>query len=436
MKKILIALLILILIATATLFFWKDGRDTVTNFFTENNDFGSFFDVDPTSENDFPPAPPAQDPTPSVPGPYTAPVLRQISFEPVSGFTFYATTSTSTRVTSDPERGQVVQEYLATSTAVRFQERATGHIYDVFEFIESPLKVSNITIQKVYATTFTNNRNEFLMMTSSQNNEQVKSTFGRIVPAKQETTTASSTQQIVEQRELSSIVNDFTYIPNLNRLMYSIKSNTGASVYKSDVNRGSETLITKLPFNEFTIDPINSTEVMIQTKASATSLGYAYTLNLTTGRLNKIIGDIAGLLTKMSPDLKYYLYSQSDQSSVILRGYNAETDITFRIGLQTIPEKCVFSPKNNALAYCFGSTEYVPALYPDDWYKGRVFNRDNLYKIDFKTGSVESVYVFENESSFDAYNPRLTFNDESILFQNKYDLTLWSIDLEALNNQF
>ena len=436
MKKILIALLILILIATATLFFWKDGRDTITNFFTENNDFGSFFDVDPTSDNDFPPVPPAATSTPVVPGPYEAPVLRQISFEPVSGFTFYATTSTSTRVTSDPERGQVVQEYLATSTAVRFQERATGHVYDVFEFIESPLKVSNITIQKVYTTTFTNNRNDFLMMSASQNNEQVKTTFGRIIPAKAETATASSTEQIVEQKNISSVVNDLAYLPFINKIAYSVKKEIGSEIYTADPQRASEALLTTLPFNEFTIDPLNNTEVMIQTKASATSPGYSYTLNLTTGRLNKIIGDIAGLLTKISPDLKYYLYSQSDQSSPILRGYNTETDVTFRIGIHTIPEKCLFSPKNSALAYCFGSTAYAPALYPDDWYKGRVFNRDNLYTIDFKTGFVESVYVFENDLSFDAYNPQLTFNDESILFQNKYDLTLWSIDLEALNNQF
>ena len=436
MKKILIALLILILIATATLFFWKDGRDTITNFFTENNDFGSFFDVDPTSDNDFPPVPPAATSTPVVPGPYEAPVLRQISFEPVSGFTFYATTSTSTRVTSDPERGQVVQEYLATSTAVRFQERATGHVYDVFEFIESPLKVSNITIQKVYTTTFTNNRNDFLMMSASQNNEQVKTTFGRIIPAKAETATASSTEQIVEQKNISSVVNDLAYLPFINKIAYSVKKEIGSEIYTADPQRASEALLTTLPFNEFTIDPLNNTEVMIQTKASATSPGYSYTLNLTTGRLNKIIGDIAGLLTKISPDLKYYLYSQSDQSSPILRGYNTETDVTFRIGIHTIPEKCLFSPKNSALAYCFGSTAYAPALYPDDWYKGRVFNRDNLYTIDFKTGFVESVYVFENDLSFDAYNPQLTFNDESILFENKYDLTLWSIDLEALNNQF
>lgn len=436
MKKILIALLILILIATAILFFWKDGRDTVTNFFTENNDFGSFFDVDPTSENDFPPIPPAPEPEPGVPGPYTAPVLRQISFEPVSGFTFYATTSTSTRVTSDPERGQVVQEYLATSTAIRFQERATGHIYDVFDFIESPLKVSNITIQKVYATTFANNRNDFLMMSPSQNNEQVRTTFGRIIPAKPETATASSTEQSIEQKNVSSVINDLAYLPFINKIAYSVKKELGSEIYTADLQRANEVLLTTLPFNEFTIDPLSSTEVMIQTKASATALGYTYTLNLTTGRLNKIIGDIAGLLTKISPDLKYYLYSQSDQSSPILRGYNTETDITFRIGLHTIPEKCLFSPKNSALAYCFGSTAYAPALYPDDWYKGRVFNRDNLYSIDFKTGSVESVYVFEDNLSFDAYNPQLTFNDESILFQNKYDLTLWSIDLEALNNQF
>lgn len=436
MKKFLIALLVLVLIILSVLFFWDGGRERVSDFFNEGADFGSFFDTDPRSQNDTPIIPPAATSTPVAPGPYDAPTLRQISFEPISGFMFYSTTSTSTRVTTDPEQGEVLQEYVSTSTAIRFQERATGHVYDAFTFLEPLNKVSNITIQKIYSTLFTNDKNQMLALNLSQDNESIRTTLLKIIPAKEETKTASSTPQSVEQSQLSSAMDNVQFVQETNRLLYTVRSPLGTTFFTSDTQRASEKAVAATPLSDVTVEYVNGSKALVQTKASANVRGYAYTLDLVTGSLNKVTGNIPGLLVKMSSDLKYYLYSESTLNRPVIRAYDTTTGTTRQIGLQTIPEKCVFSKKVTSEAFCFGSVAYKAAQYPDAWFKGKVFNTEHLYKIDLATGSVVNVYLFENEQAFDVINPKLSPNEDMIGFQNKYDLTLWALDLDALDNQF
>ncbi len=436
MKKVLIAIAVLIVLVFLGFLFFFDGSSRISDFFTENNDFGSFFDIDPQSQNDFVAQPGPATSTPVAPGPYVAPVLRQLSLEPVSGYTFFSTTTVSTSTRIDPERGEVTQEITSTSTAVRFQERATGHTYDVFKFLQSPIKSSNITVQRVYRTLFTNDKDAFYTQAPVQNNEYVDTSLVRIIPAKPATATASSTEQTIQQSSISSSFGDFTYVADSNKIAYSVRRENGTGLYTADPQRAKETLVTTLPFSEFTIEPINGTHLLIQTKASAGAFGYAYILNTSTGVLGKILGQIPGLLARVSPDLSYYLYSESAAGRTIIRSYDVEEETARQIGINTIPEKCAFSNTNGAEIYCFGSPSYASAAYPDDWYKGRVFNEEDLYKINLATGAVENVYIFEPGTAPDTMNVQLSQNNDMIAFQNKYDLTLWALDLAALNNQF
>lgn len=433
MKKILIilsAIIFVLLLAFGIFYFLGNGKGALTDFFQDNT-FGSFFDVDPQSRNDFLAIP--TDTTQAEPqssGPYVAPILRQISFEPISGYTFYATTSTTTQTTIADDGAQFLSETISTSTAIRFQERATGHIYDVFEFIQSPEKVSNVTKQKVYTTFFSSNKNQLLFQQPAFNSEKIQSTFAAL-------TFSTSTGVEIKENVISNTITDLILNKNSNLLVYSVKQAGLSLIYTANIDRTKEKLVTTLPFNEFIIDAINQNEVLITTKASRVIPGYAYTLNTTSGVLTKILGNINGLLVKVSPDKKYYLYSQSEVSRPRVQAYISSNKIFFPISIDTIPsEKCVYSLKNTAEIYCFGSLIYKAAQYPDDWYKGKVFNLESLYKINLEDGFVEPIYNFQvDELSFDAMNVHLTNNDQFIIFQNKYDLTLWSLDLSRLSNE-
>jgi hypothetical protein len=435
MKKTLLILSIIFLLALigfGLFYFFGNGKERVANFFSDNT-FGSFFDVEPQSQNDFTnrPLDIPDDEELQDPANYVPPVLRQISFEPVSGYTFYATTSTTTEETIDPTTQAVtVRETTSTSTAIRFQERITGHIYDVFEFLPTPQKISNVTELKVYNTLFSNNKDQFVFQTPTFNNEQIRSAFAKLTFS---TTTGTS----ITSNDISSSVSDFIFNPFSNKLVYSVKQNGVSEIFTANIDRTGEKSVTTLYFNEFLLDTINKDDVLLTTKASQTALGYSYILNTTTGNLTKILGNIPGLLVKVSPDKKYYLYSQSEQNRPSLRAYNATTREINIVTIDTLPsEKCVFSQKDSSQAYCFGSLIYKTGMYPDDWYKGKVLNYESLYKINLINNSVSVVYAFEaDDLSFDALNIRLTDNDNFIIFQNKYDLTLWSIDLRRLSNE-
>lgn len=435
MKKLLLILLIILLLALlgfGIFYFLGNGKNKVADFFGDNT-FGTFFDTQTQSQNDLPiinTNNTLPDTTPSSQE-YIAPVLRQISFEPISGYTFYSTTSTSTKDTVNEEGLSSTKEIAATSTVIRFQERATGHIYDVFEFLPAPQKISNITVQKIYSTIFSKNKDSFIYQTLSFNNEQIQTSFAKLV-------FSTSTEVQLSQNQISSTVNDFIFNSDANKLVFSVKQNNTSSIYTSDMDRTKEKPVTTLSFNEFIFDSINQNEVLITTKASRDIPGYAYTLNLTTGSLNKILGNINGLLVKVSPDKKYYIYSQSEYSRPSVRIYNTETKTTNIITIDTLPsEKCVFSQKNKDEAYCFGSLIYKPSTYPDDWYKGKITNYESLYKINLTNNFTQALYSFEEgELSFDVTNPKLTTKDNFIVFENKNDFTLWSIDLERLVNQF
>ncbi len=444
MKKILFVLLLILLILLGYFLFFRDGKNPISDFFNDGADFGSFFDVDPQSQNDFISDPiDNTDNTTPTNSQYVAPVLRQISYEPVSGFTYYATTSTSTRMSLNQEGAELIEEFAATSTVIRFQERATGHMYDVFEFKAAPTKVSNITIQKIYNTIFSNNENVFLYQTPSFNNEEIKTTYAQNILPQAATGTTPAIEQSILKDEISTVISEFVHLKSTNKLFYAIERVNGTDFYTSDLQRNTETPVSSVSFKEITLDSINDQYILLQTKASANTVGYAYTLNISNGIITKFIGNVTGLLTKMSPSMKYYLYSESDRTRPILRSYDVDNNITRRIGLDTLPQKCAFSKLNDAQMYCFGSLQYKAASYPDDWYKGKVFNPENLYRIDLATGLVEVVYSFiepedptQNFTDFDVMKVDITNNDNHIIFQNKIDLTLWSINLNLLNNAF
>lgn len=431
MKKIIIILLILLIgLGIFFFFFSKSGKETLSDFFGDNT-FGRFFDVEPQSQNDVV----ADNPTPipddvSVSGPFVAPVLRRISLEPISGYTSYSTTTIVTSTTTVIDGSEVVKESKASSTAVRFQERATGHIFDVFEFQEAPIKVSNETVSKIYNTIFSANKDKFLFQIPVFNNEQIQTSFSELVFS------TSSDQVDWKVKDISAIINTLVYLPTLNKIVYVVPQNGNSSIYIANPDRSGEKLITTLPFNEFLMERINSNEVLITTKASRELNGYSYILNITNGSFNKILGDIPGLITKVSPDKKYYVYSQSEMLQPSVKVYNSTNKTTKVLPIDTIPEKCVFAEKDVDSIYCFGSQSYESAVYPDDWYKGKVFNKENLYKIDMVKNDVVVMYNFDADKlNFDVINPTITSNNKFVLFENKYDLTLWSLDIERLSKQ-
>jgi hypothetical protein len=435
-KKILLFILILLLIGFGI--FWFFNRETINRVLNNGVDFGTFFGVEPQSQNNI-----QSDQIPVTDvvidtGSYEPPILRQISLEPVSGFTNYKIKTITKVPVINPENFQSTNdlEVETQTTTVRFQERATGHIYDVFEKLPNARQISNITMPKIYETIFTKNINEFITKTLDQSFEQVFSKK-TLLSFTEKTDDVSEEDFIPETTantiDLSNIINQFIYITDINKIVYPIIENQTSFIFKANPDRTEETLIKTLAFNEFNLSPINKDEILLTTKASQKILGYAYILNINTGSFEKILDRIAGLTVNISPKKDWLLYTESGQTRPILYVYNLEGGFANQIEqLDSLPsEKCVFANTQENKAYCFGSSTYKSGIYPDDWYKGKIFNQEILFELDFERDSVDVLWSFDNQN-FDIMNTQITSDDSHIIFQNKYDLTLWSLDLRRI----
>lgn len=434
MKKIFF-LSLLILFILIGLFFLFGGRDRVNQILNPDPDFGTFFDIPNGSQNQsFENNQDIPDTTITPTEPYKAPLLRQISFEPVSGFTFYPITIKEEVSVVNEEMEQVLEEIDVTTTVFRFQERATGHLYEVFEFLPQAELLSNITIPQIYKTIFTNNPDIFIFQTLDPNHEQIISKRGEFV------LTTNENQEVtgidIEQSTFSGSITDLTYNKFSENFIYSIKENSTSRITTSNSQRTDEEPLTTLSFNQFLIDPISATEALITTKPSHNTQGHAYLLNLTNGALSRLMGGTNGLLVKTNSDKSIVLSNQTIQSRPVLQ-IRSGSGLSGLLFIDTLPEKCVFSKNKQSTVYCFGGSNYPQAQYPDDWYKGKVFTTDSLYKIDTETFAVEPVLIFDSftEDLFDVIHPQITDNDSHIVFQNKRDLTLWAIDLTQLEQE-
>jgi hypothetical protein len=69
-----------------------------------------------------------------------------------------------------------------------------------------------------------------------------------------------------------------------------------------------------------------------------------------------------------------------------------------------------------------------------DLLKGQLFFSDFIWRINTEEGTIKLLYSFDQEKFglFDVINVEITDEDEFILFRNKRDLTLWSLNLKEL----
>jgi hypothetical protein len=184
------------------------------------------------------------------------------------------------------------------------------------------------------------------------------------------------------------------------------------------------------PLTEWIADFGSAQKINLTTKASGVVAGYSYSLDSKTGELVKNIGNLNGLTTLLSPDSKklfYSVYNTNVLSSFIL---DISTGIKKSVSPSVLAEKCVWT-SDSKLLYCVSPVNNVNAVYPDDWYKGKISFDDALWKIDASTMTGNIVYDFisKNNTRIDGINLSLDSSDNYLGFINKKDGNLWVFDL-------
>lgn len=440
MKKILFIIGGIVLIVLVGFGIWSlflRGEDSIIkNVFEDEVNFGTFFDTQGSVSNVFD-------------GNYDdleesdfvretrLPILRQISSEPVAGYTFFTKEfeelknvelGTTTESSTEPEK-ILVDKYV-----FRFIERGTGHVYETVEDSLTVEKVTNTTIQKINTAIFSENNSKILFEKLSDTEEGIDSFVAEIIIPENST----STQPYLEIQPYSIISDSFSKEPKTNNFIYLISSSYSSSIVKDNFENLTEKILVDIPLKDLLIEWGGESLALLTTKPSYDQPGYSYLLNTNTGSYKKILGEINGLTTKINSEGTKVLYSESNNNSISLNILDLETKEIKSLSLSALPEKCVFSNMDENIIYCASQNRNTTENLPDGWYKGKILFEDLIWKINTETNQTSLVYNFDSTKYgfFDAINLKLTPEDEYLTFVNKRDLSLWSLSLKELGSNF
>lgn len=447
MKKQTALIIFLIVILLAGLFviyllFFTKNEDASFLGETRNRIFGSFFptddSVDETGNNIR-----TEGTLPETNR--TIPRLRKIYSEPTAGAIIFDREVVVSDFIIKEDGTQEEKSTTTNETAIRFIDRATGNLFETTSTNLTINRLTNTTIPQVYEALFSADANSVIL--TSLNSGSLESFVATYVPKEEATST------LVGLNSEESLVENFGslegfYLP-FNAFGLSLSPDRNAYVFlltTDDVSFGEKTTLYTGTFTEkdgvkhqlFTynsnwiINWVGENTIAYNTKASQASFGYLYFLNLNSGSFEKKIGDYIGLNSLVNNNLSKALFSQSG-NGFNMRVYDFENNSFSFVDYASLPnEKCVWSKIDLGIAYCAIPENIPNASYPDAWYLGLVSFNDSVVKIDTENNNQAEVLMLYNSESnedLDMFNLSLSPKEDYLLFQNKNDLSLWSLDL-------
>lgn len=328
--------------------------------------------------------------------------LRKLSAEPVSG-----------AGTIDTKAG----------TLVRYVEKATGHIYEVELFSPKKERISNTTIPLAYNAIWGNGGNSIVATYLSVNLKDTKS-FSLTLRSTQTGTTTDGT---TTKTELPQNISDTSVYGN--NLFYLQNAPEGVYGFVSGIDGSKKKQIWYSPLTEVTSQFVNEKTIAISIKPHEDVVGYIYTVDVSTGRSKKVLGGIYGLTGVLSSDATKIIYlDQSLMKNFVMDIKSlSKTEPSF----VTFPEKCVWSKTKKALVYCGQPKEYLSKNSLTNWYKGLVSTNDEVvgYDFDLNFSGVTVDLSAESGEEIDLIKPFISENGQYLIFINKKDESLWSLDL-------
>lgn len=323
---------------------------------------------------------------------------------------------------------------------IRYQEKKNGHIFDFGiddKFFE---KVSNKSFAPIHESFFGNNGNSVVVRYADS--DTIFTYLGNLVfPDVLETQT-----EIIEEEEGENQANqeptavlEGDFLP-LNIPFVSINADGSKLLYLErvqnrtfgrvrDLVSNQETIVLNSKFSEWLPEFVGVDSFILNTKASFRSLGYSYIYDANKqDSFDRGVGGYTGLTTKYnSAGTKVLLSTNNGGRFLETYVYDFNDHTMLSLGIKTLAEKCVWTDLDNIL--CAVPRFIMPEDYPDAWYKGEVLFNDRLWSVNTENGleKLVSTLKHKNLENIDAVNP--VYKDGILLIQNKYDYTLWMLDL-------
>jgi hypothetical protein len=332
--------------------------------------------------------------------------LRKIADGPISGATIFARAST---------------------TIVRYVDKATGNIYEYDTGTNATTRISNTTMPKIEEVSWGNNGNALVMRFLKDS--AIESYFGTLSAST--TATAGSLAQLVGNY-LPENINSLSFSPLRDKIFYTLPSTVGIEAFVADKNGGNPKSVWQFATTEWMSQWVTENSLTLTTKASNGISGSAFSLNLKTGSFFPSLSNVPGLTTLTSPDGNLILYSQSQGSITSLNLYDGKNNQTEDMPFITLPEKCLWG--NTTTLFCAVPNSGMDSYLPDTWYQGFVSFGDTIWKGTMsgtKTPSNTANNISNMDgNSIDAIKLALSPDGKTLIFENKKDYSLWLLPLQ------
>lgn len=297
--------------------------------------------------------------------------------------------------------------------AIRYTEKATGHVYQMYLDTKVKGKVSNTTIPNVYETIF---------------NNKADSVIYRYVSSGEKTITSFLATLGGKSDFLNSDILNISLSPDKTKFFSIIKNRSGVTGIIKSFDGTKSSKVFSSSFSEWLPEWVSENKVLLTTKPSYLVDGSIFALNTTSGTLSKIFGGIKGLTTLSNNDATLILYGASLDNGPKLNIFNTKEHTSKELEQYGLPEKCIWS-KDNISIYCALPNTINGTQYPDYWYQGLVSFDDFFVKINTTTGEISTLANSKDGTTVDAINLFLSSNEDKLFFTNKKDYTLWQLDL-------
>jgi len=415
MRRILIIILILLVVATGVWYFYIRPRQAA-GISPVPNVLKSFFPTSTSSTGSF-----GTGTNPSANGTGTGGTaatspFKQITALPIAGYTIFSISNqVSVPSVTDPTAKPTVETVV--DHMIRYVSRPNGYVYEIKDG-GIPLQISNIFIPNIYEADFADSNNTAILRFLRSDDETI-ATYS--VPIPPLNTDGTRTQK--SGTYLPDNISELAVSPDSTEVARVTTNSNGAIISTSNTSGGSIKTMAQSPFTEWVPMWAGKT-LYIQTKAAAVANGFLYSINPSTARLQRVVGSVPGLTASVSPSGTYVLYSQSTATGFTTELLNTKTNTTTDLSLDILPEKCAWLQNEDLI--CAGSNSVPAGTYPDEWYAGTLHFSDQLYHIATASDTYTVLYNDENTSeSFDMTNLQVDEGQQIVYFIDKSTGLLW-----------
>lgn len=370
------------------------------------------------------------------------PTLRLLSNTPVGG---YGASTTETVITKATKLASSTQT-LGT-TFVRWVDRGRGNIYEARGDTIDISTISNTVVPKIYEGVWNKNITSFVAFTLSDQSGTASGVYAelkaRVFPKNTASTTSQPTQPSdsftpyeLKGKSLPENIVAYTVSPKKDKIFMLVNDSGTGVGYIANFNGSLPVQIFTTPLTQVNVEWPEEKTIAITTKGAANERGFLYFVDPKTGVWRKILGPLPGLSTKVSTDAKYVFISAAGSADNIITSiYNVSQKKGIDGVIRTLADKCVWGNFYKEMIYCAVPSQPIKGTYPDDWYKGIVSFIDKIWQVNAATGEIKLVssIVDKSDRVIDAFNLGLDAKDDFLIFMNKNDLSLWSLDLVAGN---